>query len=361
LNWKGVIVFLAVYYFMFTFIMGAVSAMYYQYGGETAVEDTISDTGVYTYEDVQEWYDYIDEQFESMKYDSWEEGEKGLSDRITIGPVYHLNYNDAEYPKRREIFEPGSWESMGSQWLSWLTPHTKGKWRMLSDYWDNGNMMNISYGEPVFIYPHIYYNSPGVYIGGEFFKAQFLVIWGFDATQGQVFRDVVVPGEEDLSGVYDEEVNTGYAVSMIYKFYAGPMPAHDLLYVIDACVLKNDKGLVDGVVAALKGGASYDQIETMFNTKLDLAERYMGRIKGDKGAPDEYYWVPSGIAPHQGGGHGIYNVFSWLQDGIKGMSQATSGDTPTIIRMLYYGVFIGPILALLGYGLARHIISIKPF
>ena len=67
-------------------------------------------TEVYEYDEFQEFMDYAEIQMEEVQYSGWEVGEEGRSNRIRIGPVYHLTYK-IEPPGRREIFEPGGFWS----------------------------------------------------------------------------------------------------------------------------------------------------------------------------------------------------------------------------------------------------------
>lgn len=302
---------------------------------------------VIEYQKIQDFYDEISSHFEQMEYDLWEDGEKMLSDRITIGPVKVRNIDIAEYPKRREIYEPGTLKSWGSHWFGWLppglNPFNKGMWQQLSSEWDYGDNASLDPGEDVWIYPHIYYNPKTLFVE----KTRFIVIWGFDATGGNVFREV-----------YNEPATSGYAYSIIYKFYAGKMTRQDMLYVVDVCTIK-EAGLVDNIVAAIRGGMSYQQIEDMWGIKLQLAERYCGRVSGIDGPPDYYYWIPSGIAPHQS--HRVGGVWDTIKGVIKGFAIINSEETPVILRTILVSIIFGPMIALLGYITWTEVRSLIPF
>jgi hypothetical protein len=350
MKWGWTLVMLAVYYGTLGLILNGMAGAVNEYNtldnGTIPVDYEPDD--VFTGE-MREWYEEMSSNFEQMEQNTWpgDNMEVGLSDRIEIKPVYHATEDYSEYPSGDWIFEPDSFQSFFNQWFA-----GGGNWQMKYEYWDYGNRMNMSPGEEVWIYPHIYYNSPGIYFGGEVTDTAFLTVWGFDATRGKAFENVY---ELETTGM-----ESGYAYSKIYKFYANEMTNHDLQYVIDVAVLK-EPGLADAAYSALKGGMSYQQIENMYDCNINLEERYCGVIYGEKGRADYWHNAPQGTnIPHTGyetsGG-----AFKWLRDAITGFAFLTSDEVPMPIAWLARILVFGPLGVLLGYVIWTEVRSLIPF
>lgn len=353
MKWGWTLVMLAVYYGLLGLILNGMAGAVNEYNtlDNSTVPVDYNPDDVFTGE-MEEWYEAMSEDFELAEQKTWpgDNKEMGLSDRIDMGPVFHDTVDHEEYPDGDWIHEPDTWHSV-------LNQLTTGKhWRMKYDYYDYEHHSNLSAGQEVYIYPHVYYNSPGKYFSGSATETPFITVWGFDATRGKVFQEVY--SIKAAGGIL--ELKSGYSYSYIYKFYGGQMSTHDLQYVIDVAILK-EQGLVDEFITSLKGGMSYKQIENQFDVEVELAERYCGVIYGKQGRAEYWHNVPQGQnIPHidQSDATG---AFKWLKDAITGFAFLTSDEVPAPIGWLARILVFGPLGILISYIVWTEVRSLIPF
>ncbi|MCD6261660.1 MAG: hypothetical protein J7J52_01380 [Deltaproteobacteria bacterium] len=365
MNFAKVLVFMVGYYLFLGILLGGMTDAYQQLNttNETIPTDDY-ERGIFEYNSIAEMYENLSGQFEEISQNQWpgDNREMGLNSRITIGPVYVRTEDYPEYPKGREIFEPDSWQSFANQWF----PHSDGhggiawggNWKMEYAYWKYGINDSLDPGDPVWIYPHIYYNSPGVYIGGEFFKSSILVVWGFDASRGKIFQEAI---GSNVQPAYQQNITTPYGYTAIYKFYAGTMGNKDLQYVIDVVTL-DKPGLIDNFITALKGGMNYQQIENMWDVKVKLAERYCGVVYGVDGRSEQLQWIPQGAVPyHANTGGGLKGIWETLKSAVTGYAILTSDQVPMPIQAIIYALTLGPFSLLLVYIAIKEVLWAAPF
>lgn len=176
MKWGWTLILLVVYYSLLGVILtgmaGAISE--YDTTGNTTIPVDYQPDDVFTGE-MKEWYSEMSASFEKMEKKAWpaDNEELGLSDRVEIKPVYHDTVDHEEYPSGGWIFEPDTYQSFLNQFFA-----GGGNWKMKYEYWDYGHHANMSPGENAWIYPHIYYNSPGIYFGSSATDTAFLTVWG---------------------------------------------------------------------------------------------------------------------------------------------------------------------------------------
>ena len=348
-----IIVVVIVMVFVYSLIIGAVNSSKEYYTGESG--GIVDGDEVYTYTEFQDFVDAMNMNMRELQYNGWEVGEENRDKRIKIGPVFHLNYKAPEIPfnGRNTIAEPDTFQSLWNQYVA-----GGDAWKMIYEYWDYGSMDYINESDDVYLYPHIYYNSPGFYkvnpnnlpkwlfilpatalpssTAGTW-KAQFITVTGYDATRGEMFTDYI-----------DESVSTGFAVSIMNEFYAGTMTHHDLLYVIDVCIVK-EEGLLEIIQGMISQGMTLQQIADITDAHLAVAERYKGRISGEGGSPDTYYMLNDIVAPHD---VGDYDGWEMLRESVKYL--APPDGTPEFISAIHYAFFIGAIGSVIAFVIARY-------
>jgi len=378
LNFAKVLVVMVGYYLFLGILLGGMTDAYQQLNttNETIPTDDY-ERGIFEYNTIAEMYENLSGQFEEISQNQWpgDNREMGLSDKITIGPVYVRTEDYPEYPKGRWVTEPHTIQSAVNQWLSWTPFITSGHWKMEYAYWEHGTNDSLDLGEQVWIYPHVYYNSPGIYLNGPATKTPIMVVWGFDASRGVVFRQVYqssMGSDESVSGLeyvipilnIDDAIRmirSGYGYTAIYKFYAGTMGNKDLQYVIDVVTL-SEPGLVDNFIDALKGGMSYQQIENMWNVKVELAERYCGVVYGVDGRSEQLQWIPQGAVPyHANTGGGLKGIWGTLKSAVTGYAILTNDQVPMPIQAIIYALTLGPFSLLLAYIAIKEALWALPF
>jgi len=134
-----------------------------------------------------------------------------------------------------------------------------------------------------------------------------------------------------------------------------------LQYVIDVVTL-SEPGLVDNFVNALKGGMSYQQIENMWDVKVELAERYCGVVYGVDGRSEQLQWIPQGTVPYNANtGGGLKGIWGTLKSAVTGYAILTSDQVPMPIQAIIYALTLGPFGLLLVYIAIKEILWAAPF
>lgn len=233
--------------------------------GETAMQEPefASVIGDNTFEYTQEnmdrfgsyWY-ILNDTFNKLEQDTFQYGEYGLSDEITIIDVYHST-NEYSTDKYGWNFKEG-WGVLGDFYL-WI----KTKLGYGYEEWEHGSMTSIDEGEKVYMYVEVIYNpdsfdwampyNPNASYG------RYLVINAWDVYGNEWLSAKDVEFQKQSGGEYRE----------IFRLNCGLMPKTDLYYTVDVVEIDLD---------------SHDWKDYTQSIKVsiaDLVERYGGVIRGE--------------------------------------------------------------------------------
>lgn len=256
---------------------------------------------------------------EAMGIDMWHPGDYGLSERISFDGVYHSTHSYSE-----QYASSGGdtiWGKIGN-FLS------GGRWPHADLNWEHENMVNISQGEQVYIYPHMDIDLPG----GDAWRGldieQYIFIRTFDAYSAS---------QEWMHDVITKDVSSaGDRCEWIPRLDCGRMGKYDLYYVIDVAYFNKD---VLKSIPGLNLFTDTDIQDLIDSDKALFMERYGGVIYGDN-----HIELPSSLAYHEIGyeaSGGLSTFFSTIEDIQMGWVAFTSTGNSVVDYgfTLLFGIF----------------------
>lgn len=203
-------------------------------------------------------------KMDDMGIDIWQPGEYDKSDRINFEGVYHSTKSYSEK------FASSSGNNIAEGIANFFGELFQQEWQFHNLDWDHGTMKNISEGEQIYIYPHIWMNIPG----GDAWKGlnieQYIYIRAWDAYSAS---------QEWVTGLQSRDVSgSGDKCEWIPRLDAGVMGKYDLYYVIDVAYFDQD------FLHSIPGINLFTNIELEELIDSDKAlymERWGGVIYGD--------------------------------------------------------------------------------
>lgn len=218
-----------------------------------------------------------DNAMEAMGIMEWHDGEYGMSDRIKFNNVYVSSHSYSEQ------FTQSSGDNIIEQIFNALT---LGHYDPSGLKWEHENMVNLSNGEHIYIYPHLKIDLPGGDWGPDEFipnLQQYIFVRTFDGYS---------VANEWISDVQTRDVSSsGDRCQWIPRLDCGIMGEYTLYYVIDVAYF--DQSLINAI-PGLNLLTDTDLEELIKEDKARFMERYGGIILGDSNRD-----APSSLSYHE--------------------------------------------------------------
>lgn len=227
---------------------------------------------VYSEHQVESYLAAINDSARKMGINRFKIGEYDLSDRINVRHVWHSTQKlDTRKVKIKNedmvdaIFDPDAWKNVGEGIFNFVT--RKDAYQQ----WKDNHRTNISYNNPVFIYPHFRVKLTNKDEENE-------LITGVDLERFVAVRAWDARGNNWLSDAWKWSPWIGGTADIVSRLNAGDMPKRDLYYAIDFIIADTD-------VSRLLTDPASNLQQLQDRGKAEVVERYGGVIYGDEEAP----------------------------------------------------------------------------